>query len=274
MKYRYTKFTGEDLDDVGVVEPRDGLRLQAEPRLVHRGGHRAADHHLDGDDAVQPLVAGLVDDAHAAAAEFAEDLVAGDADVDGEVGRRTPRAAERLRRLRRTIGAALADEGFGFHQRADALLEEEGVALGALDQQSFERLVWRQLQALHDLDRQDHGWDPTASPDTADPHFAFSVGGRAYFVVGLHAASSRWTRRFAWPTLVFNPHRQFDRLREQGKFERLRDQIRDRDRALQRTLNPMLSNFGEHSEARQYSGRRVEDDWRCPFHARDVSESD
>jgi FPC/CPF motif-containing protein YcgG len=142
------------------------------------------------------------------------------------------------------------------------------------DEQSFERLVWRQLQALHDLDRQDHGWDPTASPDTADPHFAFSVGGRAYFVVGLHAASSRWTRRFAWPTLVFNPHRQFDKLREQGKFERLRDQIRDRDRALQRTLNPMLSNFGEHSEARQYSGRRVEDDWRCPFHARDVSESD
>jgi FPC/CPF motif-containing protein YcgG len=135
------------------------------------------------------------------------------------------------------------------------------------DERSFERLVWRQLQALHDLDRQSNDWDPTVSADPDDPRFAFSVGGRAYFVVGLHAASSRWARRFAWPTLVFNPHHQFDRLREQGTFEQLRDQIRKRDRALQRVLNPMLSDFGERSEARQYSGRRVEDDWRCPFNA-------
>jgi uncharacterized protein len=135
------------------------------------------------------------------------------------------------------------------------------------DESSFEKLVWSQLQALHDNDRRVHDWDPRVSADPGDPHFAFSVGGRAYFVVGLHAAASRWTRRFAWPTLVFNPHSQFDRLREQGLFTRFRDQIRTRDRELQHVLNPMLSNFGEESEARQYAGRRVEDDWRCPFRA-------
>jgi FPC/CPF motif-containing protein YcgG len=144
------------------------------------------------------------------------------------------------------------------------------------DERSFEQVVWRQLQGLHDLDRRANDWDPAVSSDPDDPHFAFSVGGRAYFVVGLHAASSRWARRFAWPTLVFNPHQQFDRLREDGIFEQFRDQIRKRDRALQHVLNPMLSNFGEQSEARQYSGRRVEDDWRCPFKPgrRDVAEAD
>jgi uncharacterized protein len=142
------------------------------------------------------------------------------------------------------------------------------------DERSFERIVWRQLQALHDRDRQANDWDPSVSADPEDAHFAFSIGGRAYFVVGLHAASSRWARRFAWPTLVFNPHHQFDRLREQGTFEQLRDQIRKRDRALQQALNPMLSNYGEQSEARQYSGRRVEDDWRCPFHAGSGDDAD
>jgi hypothetical protein len=35
----------------------------------------AGEDHLQGDDAVEFQMAGLVDDAHAAAAEFAEDLV-------------------------------------------------------------------------------------------------------------------------------------------------------------------------------------------------------
>jgi uncharacterized protein len=29
----------------------------------------------------------------------------------------------------------------------------------------------------------------------------------------------------------------------------------------------MLSDFGERSEARQYSGRAVEENWRAPFQA-------
>jgi len=43
--------------------------------------------------------------------------------------------------------------------------------------------------------------------------------------------------------------------------------IRDRERNLQGNLNPNLADFGTRSEARQYSGRPVEEEWRCPFHA-------
>jgi hypothetical protein len=47
----------------------------------------------------------------------------------------------------------------------------------------------------------------------------------------------------------------------------MKEIVRERDFKLQGSLNPNLSNFGEQSEARQYSGRAVETDWKCPFHA-------
>ena len=136
----------------------------------------------------------------------------------------------------------------------------------AIDEAEFERLLWAQLQALHAVDPSST-WDPSVGADPDDPHFSFSFAGRGFFVVGLHAASALWARRFAWPTLVFNPHAQFEWLREDGRFERLQGLIRARERALQGSLNANLSDFGERSEARQYSGREVEDDWRCPFRA-------
>ncbi len=134
----------------------------------------------------------------------------------------------------------------------------------------FERVLWAQLRALHAADPSPT-WDPSVSADPDDPHFSFSFAGRAFFVVGLHAASARWARRFAWPTLVFNPHAQFERLRAEGRFGRFQGLIRARDRSLQGSLNANLSDFGERSDARQYSGRPVEDDWRCPFSARAAS---
>jgi uncharacterized protein len=134
------------------------------------------------------------------------------------------------------------------------------------DEETFERLLWATLQQLHDLDRQP--WAPERRADPADPEFAFSFAGIGLFVVGLHAGSSRFTRRFGWPTLVFNPHRQFDRLRAAGGFARFRDLTRGRDAAVQGAVNPMLSDFGERSEAPQYSGRAVDSEWECPFHAR------
>jgi uncharacterized protein len=136
------------------------------------------------------------------------------------------------------------------------------------DELEWEKLLWSQLQSLHDLDRVHHPWDPAVRDDPADSGFSFSVAGAAFFVVGLHPASSRRSRRFAWPTLVFNAHAQFERLREQDRFERLRETVRARDYRLQGSLNPNLSDFGEASEARQYSGRAVEEGWRCPFSAR------
>jgi FPC/CPF motif-containing protein YcgG len=39
-----------------------------------------------------------------------------------------------------------------------------------------------------------------------------------------------------------------------------------RDLRLQGSLNPNLSDFGKKSDARQYSGRAVEANWKCPFH--------
>src|SRR5262249_44111345 len=42
-----------------------------------RGGVAAGEDHLEGDETVQPQVAGLVDDTHAAPADFAQDLVTG-----------------------------------------------------------------------------------------------------------------------------------------------------------------------------------------------------
>ncbi|WP_457253174.1 guanitoxin biosynthesis heme-dependent pre-guanitoxin N-hydroxylase GntA [Pedococcus sp. P5_B7] len=126
----------------------------------------------------------------------------------------------------------------------------------------FETLLWRQLELLHEADSQP--WDPGVSDDPDNPHFAFSVGGTAFFVVGLHPQSSRMARRTPLPTLVFNLHDQFEELRASDRFERMRDTIRRRDTELQGSLNPMVADHGQRSEARQYSGRSVPQDWEAP----------
>jgi uncharacterized protein len=133
------------------------------------------------------------------------------------------------------------------------------------DEAEFEQRLWKELQWLNGQDDPKTGWDPAVSDDPDDPHFAFSFGGHAFFVIGMHPRSSRISRRFAWPALVFNPRTQFDRLRAEGRYDRLRDTVRARDIALQGSANPSLADFGERSEARQYSGRPTDDQWRCPF---------
>ncbi len=134
------------------------------------------------------------------------------------------------------------------------------------DEVHFEKLLWQQLEALHRLDEQP--WVPSASSDPNDKNFGFSFGGVAFFVVGMHPRSARLARRFARPTLVFNDHRQFDELRAQGSFPKMQRVIRDRDQTWQGTANPMLADFGTISEARQYSGRSVPAEWKCPFRAK------
>jgi len=135
------------------------------------------------------------------------------------------------------------------------------------EEEAFERLLWQQLQSLHDLDRPHFAWDESVSCDPNDERFSFSFAGRAFFVVALHPHSSRRARRFGWPTLVFNRHDQFETLRRDGRYAALQEAIRARDRALQGNTNPMIADFGAVSEARQYSGRSVDVSWRCPFHA-------
>jgi FPC/CPF motif-containing protein YcgG len=169
--------------------------------------------------------------------------------------------------------AGVADDLATFVREAAALDGEFSTFIASFDgpaiadEPSFERLLWTTLQQVHDLDAARHAWDPAVSADPEDPAFSFSLAGTAFFVVGLHAAASRATRRFAWPTLVFNPHRQFEQLKAHGRYTRFQQVIRTAERTLQGDVNPMLADFGSRSEAAQYSGRRVGADWKCPFHA-------
>lgn len=137
---------------------------------------------------------------------------------------------------------------------------------GGLTPIEFEKLLWVTLQGLHDLD--DEPWDPSVSQDPEDSSFSFSFAGRSFFVIGMHGGSERWTRRLAWPTLVFNAHWQFEELRRLDRFSSMQRTIRRRDAKLQGMSNPALEDYGNQSEAKQYGGRVVEQDWQCPFHAR------
>lgn len=138
---------------------------------------------------------------------------------------------------------------------------------GAMSEQEFEAALWARLQSIHDLDSRAYAWDPAVSDDPASPRFSMSIGSRAFYVVGLHPAASRRARRFSCPLLVFNPHNQFELLRADGRYEKLASAITRRDIAFSGSRNPMLAIHGTVSEARQYSGRQVDDAWRCPFRA-------
>jgi len=131
----------------------------------------------------------------------------------------------------------------------------------------FEQRLWGTLQQLNRIDAEKFDWDPTVGRDPAHADFAFSFGGHAFYIVGMHRSSSRLARRFPLPALMFNAHEQFRKLRLEGKWERMKASIRERDAALQGECNPMLDDFGERSEARQYSGRAVDEDWGPSFRA-------
>ena len=161
----------------------------------------------------------------------------------------------------KALAAALNDFSPTSEYATFIAIFERPCDLGELE---FENLLWKQLRLLHKHDAHSE-WNPNVASDPANPHFSFSFAGQALYVIGMHANSSREARRFPWPTLVFNPHAQFERLRADGKWRRMQETIRERDRDLQGTINPMLSDFGVQSEARQYSGRAVGENWRAPF---------
>ncbi len=166
------------------------------------------------------------------------------------------------------IVAAL--QRFAVEAPADAVFVSAVVLFApgrTLTEAAFERALWQRLQALHALDRQQFGWDPQVSSDPASAHFSMSLGGKAFYVVGLHPGASRPARRYRQPALVFNLHSQFEQLRADGRYQKLRETIIKRDLAHAGSVNPMLAMHGKGPEAPQYSGRRVEADWVCPFHA-------
>lgn len=134
----------------------------------------------------------------------------------------------------------------------------------AMTEEQFEKVLWKQLQFLHELDNRP--WDADVSPDPEHDNFSFSLLGHAFYIIGLHPNSSRKARQAPYPAMVFNLHSQFEKLREMGVYHQVRDSIREKDLQFQGSINPMIEDFGKRSEARQYSGREIDDTWKCPFH--------
>lgn len=141
-----------------------------------------------------------------------------------------------------------------------------------LSERRFEYSMWAQLWRMHKLDVLAGNLPcDDVSNDTASPQFSLSLSGHPFFLIGLHPHASRLARRFSHPVLVFNSHRQFQKLKQDGRFEKMQAATRTRDINLQGSMNPNLADFGDESEARQYSGREVGRDWRCPYDFRHTS---
>ena len=142
---------------------------------------------------------------------------------------------------------------------------------GQLNESMFEEFFWQRLQSISDLDSKQYGYDNRVSIDTSSPDFSFSIMKEAFFIIGLHPGSSRPTRRFKYNAIVFNPHAQFEKLRESNKYDNLKYAVRKREVAIAGSINPMLHDFGEASEVYQYSGRKYNSEWKCPLNLKHVS---
>ena len=134
-----------------------------------------------------------------------------------------------------------------------------------VSEENFESEMWVRLQAIADLDAKSHRYDPRVNPDPSSPQFSFSIHEEAFYIIGLHPQSSRIARRFKYPTLVFNPHHQFEALRQTAKYDNMKRAVRKKDVALSGSVNPMLEDFGNASEAFQYSGKAYDPNWQCPL---------
>lgn len=134
------------------------------------------------------------------------------------------------------------------------------------DENSFDRLLWQRLQALSDRDATNYNYDKRVSDDPSSPDFSFSLKEEAFFIIGLHPQSSRLARRFAYPTIVFNPHAQFETLRQENHYESMKRTVRMRDMKLSGSINPMLDDYRSASETLQYSGKKYDSSWQCPLH--------
>lgn len=134
-----------------------------------------------------------------------------------------------------------------------------------ISETEFDRVLWEKLQRLHEIDACLKPWDSKVSSDPHNAQFSLSLGGKGFFVVGLHPNASRKSRRFPYPAIVFNLHEQFDMLRKQKRFEAFKDHIRKPDTAYCGSKNELLANHGDSSEVYQYSGVKHSENWECPF---------
>lgn len=135
-----------------------------------------------------------------------------------------------------------------------------------LTDEEFENKLWRELSGLASITEFDQTWDPHFSSNPEDKNFCFSLGGDAFFVVGLHSQSARLARRFEHPTLIFNLYEQFRQLEINDQFQPMIELNRKRDIKFQGSANPMAITHGNEWESIQFSGRQNSNEWKCPFH--------
>lgn len=129
----------------------------------------------------------------------------------------------------------------------------------------FETALWQELSFVSAVPEYEAPWDENFSDNPEDQNFCFSFGGDAFFVVGLHAKSSRLARRFSTPTLIFNLYAQFEQLDEETEFYPMVRTNRKKDIAFQGSVNPMVEKYAEKWEAIQFSGKENPPEWKCPF---------
>lgn len=136
----------------------------------------------------------------------------------------------------------------------------------------FEQKLWLELSAVHAFevkkcaeDGVELKWDPKFSLDPHDKNFCFSVGGDAYFLVGMHPHSSRKARQFPYPILIFNLYAQFEELFQKNTFEPMVKTNRLREMKFQGNINPMVEKHGQEWESIQFSGKNNDNQWKCPF---------
>src|SRR5690606_26605722 len=130
----------------------------------------------------------------------------------------------------------------------------------------FEKFFWIFLKELKKIDQEKHIHDPRVSSDPTSSNYSYSLKEEAFFILLLHPGSPRLSRRYQTPTLIFNPHEQFEQLRKSGKYEKIRNVIRAKDKLLQGYSNPMLNDFGEESEIYQYVGRVYDENEKINFY--------
>lgn len=134
-----------------------------------------------------------------------------------------------------------------------------------ITEEKFDELMWLRLKSLSVHDKKEYVHDPRVDEDPSSPKFSFSLKEEAFFIIGLHPGSKRKARRFKYPTLVFNPHAEFERLRKLNRYDKMKEAVRKRDLEYSGSVNPMLKDFGEVSEIHQYSGVRHDERWKCPL---------
>ncbi len=115
------------------------------------------------------------------------------------------------------------------------------------NEEMFDDLLWQRLQAFHHLDAEKFGYDNRVDADPNSATFSFSIKQEAFYIIGLHPKSSRQARQFKYPTLVFNPHDQFEHLKITSKYDSMKNVVRKRDVALSGSVNPTLEDFGKAS---------------------------